>query len=48
MAPPPPVFLVSVGVASLAAGDQLSPAAERSLPEVVETVARILAEHGRA
>jgi len=42
----PPVFVVSVGVASLDVGDSLSPAVERALPAVVEAVVAIVAEHG--
>jgi hydrogenase maturation protease len=44
----PPVVLVSVGVASLAGGDRLSPAVQRALPGVVDAVARVVEEHGRA
>ena len=40
----PPVVLVSVGVASLAGGDRLSPAVRRALPGVVEAVARVVEE----
>jgi hydrogenase maturation protease len=43
----PPVFVVSVGVASLEVGDRLSPAVERALPAVVEAVVALVAEHGR-
>ena len=43
----PTVFVVSVGAASLEVGDELSPAVERALPAVVDTVVAIVAEHGR-
>jgi Ni,Fe-hydrogenase maturation factor len=39
--------VVSVGAASLEVGDELSPAVERALPAVVDTVVAIVAEHGR-
>jgi hydrogenase maturation protease len=42
----PPVFVVSVGAASLEVGDRLSPAVERALPAVVEAVVALVAEHG--
>ncbi len=41
---PPPVFLVTAGVASREAGERLSPVMERALPRVVDAVARIVAE----
>ena len=41
-----PVFVVSVGAASLEVGDRLSPAVERALPAVVEAVVALVAEHG--
>jgi hydrogenase maturation protease len=41
----PPVFVVSVGAASLDVGDRLSPAVEAALPGVVEAVVEIVAEH---
>ena len=44
----PPVVLVSVAAASFADGDRLSPALQRALPGVVETVARVVEEHHRA
>ena len=44
----PPVVLVSVAVASLAGGDRLSPAVQEALPGVVEAVARVVEEQGRA
>jgi hydrogenase maturation protease len=43
----PAVFVVSVGAASLEAGDPLSPAVERAIPAVVEAVVAIVVEHGR-
>ncbi len=42
----PPVFVVSVGAASLEVGDRLSPVVERALPAVVEAVVALVAEHG--
>jgi hydrogenase maturation protease len=44
----PPMVLVSVGAASFADGDRLSPALRRALPGVVEAVARVVEEQGRA
>lgn len=44
----PAVFTVSVGVASLDVGDRLSPTVEQALPDVVDAVAAIVEEHGRA
>jgi hydrogenase maturation protease len=44
----PPMVVVSVAGASLAVGDRLSPALQRALPRVVETVARVVEEHSRA
>jgi hydrogenase maturation protease len=44
----PPVFVVSVGAASLDTGDRLSPAVEAALPRAVDAVAAIVAEHRRA
>jgi hydrogenase maturation protease len=38
----PEVFAVGVGPASLEVGEGLSPAVEAALPEIVETVARLL------
>jgi hydrogenase maturation protease len=38
----PPIVLVSVAAGSLAAGDRLSGALERALPEVVEVVAEVV------
>ena len=43
--PRPPVVLVAVAAASLEAGDRLSPALERALPEVVEVVLRVAARY---
>jgi hydrogenase maturation protease len=44
----PPVVLVSVAGASFAAGERLSPAVERAVPEVVEAVTRVVGEQGDA
>jgi hydrogenase maturation protease len=44
----PDAFVVAVGVETIELGEGLSPAVERALPEVVETVVRIAAEHGIA
>jgi hydrogenase maturation protease len=41
----PPMVLISVGGAAFAAGDRLSPAVQRMLPEVVERVARVVQQH---
>jgi hydrogenase maturation protease len=41
----PPMVLISVGGATFAAGDRLSPAVQRMLPEVVERVARVVQQH---
>jgi hydrogenase maturation protease len=41
----PPIVLVSVAADSLAAGDRLSAALERALPEVVEVVAAVVSGH---
>lgn len=41
----PPVYVVSVGAASLDVGDRLSPAVERALPAVVDAVVAIVAKH---
>jgi hydrogenase maturation protease len=40
----PPVLLVSVGAASFEAGERLSAAVAAALPEVVATVARLVAQ----
>jgi hydrogenase maturation protease len=42
----PAVFVVSVGAASLEAGDPLSPPVQLAIPAVVEAVVAIVAEHG--
>jgi hydrogenase maturation protease len=42
-----PMFVVSVGAASMDVGDGLSPDVERALPAVVEAVVAIVVEHGR-
>jgi hypothetical protein len=42
----PPVVLVGVGGGSFADGERLSPAVERAVPEVVEAVARVVADPG--
>jgi hydrogenase maturation protease len=39
----PPVYIVSVGPDSLEVGELLSPVVERAVPELVETVVRIVA-----
>ncbi|HEX2755571.1 MAG TPA: hydrogenase maturation protease [Candidatus Limnocylindrales bacterium] len=44
----PDAVAVSVGVASDAAGDRLSPVVEAALPDVAATVARLVAERGGA
>jgi hydrogenase maturation protease len=44
----PPMAVVSVASTSLAVGDRLSATLERALPEVVETVTRVVEEHRRA
>jgi hydrogenase maturation protease len=44
----PDVFTVGVGAASFAVGDGLSAAVERALPAVVDAIASLVAEHGRA
>jgi hydrogenase maturation protease len=44
----PDAVAVSVGVASVAMGGRLSHVLQRLLPEVVDTVARLVAEHERA
>jgi hydrogenase maturation protease len=44
----PPVVLVSVGIASLEAGERLTPAVEAAVPRAVDAVAAIIEEHGRA
>jgi hydrogenase maturation protease len=44
----PDAVAVSVGVASVAMGRRLSHVLQRLLPEVVDTVARLVAEHERA
>jgi hydrogenase maturation protease len=44
----PPIFLVSVGASSFAAGDRLSTTLERTLPDIVEVVADVIARHNRA
>jgi hydrogenase maturation protease len=44
----PPVFLVSVGAASLELGEALSPALEAAVPRVVDEIAAIVAEQRRA
>jgi hydrogenase maturation protease len=44
----PPVFLVSAAVATCEVGERLSPALERALPRVVDTVAGIVAERSHA
>ena len=41
----PPIVLISVAGAAFAHGDQLSPALQRVLPEVVDRVARVVEEH---
>ena len=41
----PDVFLLSVGVRSVEAGDRLTPAVEAALPRVVEAVIELLASH---
>jgi hydrogenase maturation protease len=41
----PAAYVVGVGVESMELGEELSPAVERALPDVVETVARLVAEH---
>jgi hydrogenase maturation protease len=46
--PAPPVFLVSVGAASLEVGEGLSPVLEAAVPRVVDEIAAIVAGHGRA
>ena len=43
----PEVLVVSVGTASMDAGDQLSSAVEDALPDVVEAVVDLIAEHTR-
>jgi hydrogenase maturation protease len=42
----PAVYLVAIGAESMELGDGLSEAVELALPEVIETVVRIAAEHG--
>jgi hydrogenase maturation protease len=42
----PPVFVVSVGVANLDTGEQLSPAVEQALPGLVETVVDLVGRQG--
>jgi len=42
----PAVFVVSAGAKTLEIGDELSPAVEAALPEVVDAVASIVARHG--
>jgi Ni,Fe-hydrogenase maturation factor len=44
----PPVVVVSVGIASLEAGERLTPAVEAAVPRAVDAVAAIIEEHGRA
>jgi Ni,Fe-hydrogenase maturation factor len=44
----PDVVAVGVGAASFAAGDGLSDPVERALPAVVDAIAGIVREHGRA
>ena len=44
----PPIFLVSVGASSFAAGDRLSTTLERTLPNIVEVVADVIGGHSRA
>jgi hydrogenase maturation protease len=44
----PPMVVVSVGAASFAAGDRLSPALRQALPGVVEAVARVVEEQVHA
>jgi hydrogenase maturation protease len=41
----PEVYVVGVGVESMELGESLSPVVERALPEVVETVVRLVAGH---
>ena len=41
----PDVAVIRVGVESLAFGDRMSPAAEASLPGLVDAVAELIAEH---
>jgi Ni,Fe-hydrogenase maturation factor len=40
------VFVVSVGVANLDTGEQLSPAVEQALPGLVETVVDLVGRQG--
>jgi hypothetical protein len=44
----PPVFTVSVGVASMELDEHLSPSVEGVLPRVVDAIAAIVADHGDA
>ena len=44
----PPVVVVSVGIASLEAGERLTPAVEAAVPRAVDAVAAIIEEHARA
>jgi hydrogenase maturation protease len=44
----PPIVLVSVAAGSMAAGDRLSDALERALPEVVEVVAAVVTGRHRS
>lgn len=46
--PAPPVFLVSVGAASLEVGEGLSPVLEAAVPRVVDEIAAIVAAQRRA
>jgi len=41
----PEVYTLGVGIASLEAGDRLSPAVESALPAIVEAVAALVAQH---
>jgi Ni,Fe-hydrogenase maturation factor len=44
----PPVFTVTVGVASMELDEHLSPSVEGVLPRVVDAIAAIVADHGDA
>jgi hydrogenase maturation protease len=41
----PEAYVVGVGVESMELGEGLSPVVERALPEIVETVARLVTQH---
>ena len=44
----PPVVVVSVGIASLEAGERLTPTVEAAVPRAVDAVAAIIERHARA